>query len=149
MNSLLRSLLVLVVLLLGTSLTACDTSGDGPGGQAGDPGQEPETVTITAVATTWNGWDPDDDPVPETETFEVTEGDTFGIDVLTGVATFEVLSIEDGVVELRSDMELAPKNDPGYNYNDLVTEFTLRAGGSVVASTPTMDVATIVELTLS
>lgn len=107
-----------------------------------DPFQPTLTVTLTVVEQGWTGWSTEQ-PEPETSIEEVTEGSEFTRTAMGQDIAFTVLSVTARKLRLRTSTALSEREEGGGI--DLRTDqdtFTVRAGGSLSITTPTMDAGT-------
>lgn len=117
-------------------------------GAAGCSSDE-RSETLRVVTSTWNGWDRNDKPVPETTTFEVSPGDTFQVDTVGGPAEFTVSLINDTSVDLFTTQRLAfAQPGGGIDLNDTRRRFAVTRDAPLELATPTLDAGTSITITI-
>lgn len=124
-----RLLLVPLLLAVGP-LTGCGD--DGP-------------VRLEVTVQDWTGWT-EQQPEPVVTTHELSEGDSFTVEVIGGdEVVVTVVQVDGEEVALETSEPMAGEGGGGgFDLRDPRTEFSLDRGGSVELGTPTMDGGTTV-----
>lgn len=109
-----------------------------------DRDQEPVPLTITA--SDWNGWDPDHESTETTTEVQAVEGRTVRIDDDLEITFTDV---DDDEVEISTTDAMSPAGDGGIDLLNPEHDFTVDRGTPLELATPSTDVGTSYEVTLT
>lgn len=109
-----------------------------------DRDQAPVPLTITA--SDWNGWDPDHESTETTTEVQAVEGRTVRIDDDLEITFTDV---DDDEVEISTTDAMSPAGDGGIDLLNPEHDFTVERGTPLELATPSTDVGTSYEVTLT
>jgi hypothetical protein len=131
----------LLVPVLTAALLVLPACGDDDGGGADiRQGRPAEPLTLTVVATDWNGWDPEHVATPETTSVDVELGAELEVrGAGSDPVVLTVSEVRDDAVEVTASEALATSDDGGLDLNDPVDDFEVGLDAPTELATATLD----------